>query len=405
MDKALKKGWFISLVGGLFFFYGIMLTNMMTSFNSTFVEVFQIGPKEIGLLSAVAFYSQLLFLIPAGLFIDRFSVRKLMIINLGIGVVGTLIVAFAPNFSFLIGGRFLSGVMLSFAFVSCMKLASSLLPPASMALASALIVTLGMIGGFVAQSPLSFLINKFGWSEAAVIIALIGAIIAVVIRIFVIESKKEEVALSKKVGVFKELKKVICFSQNWYAGWFISLTNLPLAILGAAFGTPYLMRVYDFHLLTAASVTSMLFVGMIFGSPFFGWLANVLKNRRLAMLVGSVGCLVFSLLFIYISSWSVFSLHFLCFLIGFTSAAQVLGYPVVTDNNPIELTGTALSLAVIIIMGGGYGLGIPFVGWALAAGRDYMSAMENYRLAFSIIPVGLLIGTGLTFLMKCEVKK
>ena len=68
---------------------------------------------------------------------------------------------------------------------------------------------------------------------------------------------------------------------------------------------------------------------------------------------------------------------------------------------------TALSLAAFIIMGFGYGLGLPFVGWLLDLFWDKkiidgiaFYSSHTYKLAFLTLPICVLIGAILIFFTK-----
>jgi MFS family permease len=402
------KAWSITLIGALFFFYAFLQVNMMTPLSNPLMKHFGATPKEIGILSAWFFWANIMFIIPAGLLLDRFPIRLLMIINMILAILGTAIFAFSETISMASVGRFLTGIMMSFGLIIVLKLASLWIPSQKMALASSLIITIGTFGGMVSQTPIAALIQAFGWQFTLIMVALFGILITLILSIFIKEPKKHEgeIKQGQKLSIWKSLFLVFRLPQNWICGFFICLVNLPLAILGAFFGATYLIQIYNFSIVQASSIVSMLFLGMIIGSPFFGWLSDFMKVRKLPMLIGSILCLIFMLMVLF-AFHNIMILHFLFFAVGFTSASQVLGYPVITESNHYEISGSALSLAAFIIMGVGYGLSIPFVGFLL----NYMwegkiiegiqtYSIEAYRHAFLTIPIGILIAIFLLFFMK-----
>jgi predicted MFS family arabinose efflux permease len=387
------KNWWISLVGALFFFYAFFQVNLMAPLGSHLLMDLKISSSELGILSACYFYGNVLFLLPAGLLLDRFSTKNLLLVNMGIAMGGTLIFALSSSLFFIALGRFLCGVMMSFGLIICLKLASQLLASQKMGLASSLIVMIGMFGGIVSQMPFSWMILTFGWRGALFGAVVLGAIISLILFMVVPSFKgKGKQSVQEGLSVFKSLKKVFSVPQNWYGGFFISLLNLPVAILGALFGITFLTKSYALSELNAASIVSMLFLGMIAGSPFFGWLSDRMQKRKPSMWIGSGFCLFFMILLLYVSIWNVPLLYLLFFCVGFTSASQVVGYPVIAESNEPEVSASALSLATIIIMGGGYGLGLPFVGWLIEK-----SSMAS---AMITIPIGILLSLLMVCLMK-----
>jgi predicted MFS family arabinose efflux permease len=387
------KGWIISLTGALFFFYAFFQVNLMAPLGGHILSDLRISSSQLGFLSACYFYGNVLFLLPAGLLLDRFSTRNLMLINMGLAIAGTLIFAFASSLLFAAVGRFLCGVMMSFGLIICLKLASLFLPPQKMGTASSLIVMIGMLGGIASQMPLSLMILSLGWRGALLGVIFLGLLITLILFGVVPFSPVGKPQSAKgSLSVSQSLKRVFSIPQNWYGGFFISLLNLPVAILGALFGISFLTKSYGLSELTAASIVSMLFLGMIAGSPFFGWLSDRMQKRKPAMLLGSVFCLLFMLLLLYVNVWNAPLLYLLFFCVGFMSASQVVGYPAIAESNSPEVSSSALSLATIIIMGGGYGLGLPFVGWLIEK-----SSMSS---AMITIPAGIILSIVMVLFMR-----
>lgn len=388
-----KKGWTISLTGALFFFYSFILANIMTPLSMEITKEFNMAAATISLLSAIYFYANVIFIIPAGLCLDRFSVKKLMLITIFIAILGNLIFAVSSNIFLIAFGRFLCGITMAFGLVSCLKLASLWLASNKMALASSLIITIGMFGGIFAQTPVAVLVKNFGWRNALLIVTFLGVFISFILLLVIKEKKIEENRENKNINIIDSLKRSFSCLQNLYCGFFTSLLNLPIAILGALFGISYLTTVKGISYLSASKIVSMLFIGMIIGSVFFGWFSDYLKRRKVPMYIGGFLSLFLMMFILFFNHLNVTFLYILFFMLGFASSSQVLGYPMISESNPSEITATALSLAAFIIMGLGYGLGIPFVGWLL-------DITNVYEKAFLVIPIGIVISMVMVFFMK-----
>jgi len=383
VSKSTIKGWFISLTGALFFFYAFIHCNMMAPLQNCLMSEFNFSSTTIGLIAGLYFYANILFMIPAGLLLDRYSLKMIMVINMCLAIFSSFLFAIADSLWLIAFARFLAGIMMSFGLVSCIKLASLCLPQSSMALASSIIIAIGMFGGVFSQTPVNFLVQTYGWRIALGIIGSIGVVIALIL-FFIVNTPKVK-ATEKAQNIKESLKEVMLRPKNWLGGLYITLLNLPVAILGALYGVSYFMQNFGFTSAEAATVSSMLFFGMIVGSPFFGWFADFVQTYRFPMMLGAALCFVFVLVLMYTAHLSVLAACLLVFLIGFTSAAQVLGYPVIAQSNPANVAATAISLAAILVMGFGYGVMLPFTGWLLDLFKG------NYHMAFLILPLGILI--------------
>ncbi len=405
-----RKGWLITIIGALFFFYGILQINLMTALNHELLTSFNATETKIAILSSWGFYANVLSILPAGLLLDRFSVKKIMLINLTIVIIGTLIFAFAKLLFIAAIGRFLCGITFSFGLIACLKLASYWLPEKEMARASSIIMAIGMLGGVFALVAVTALREVLGWRMAVLLIALLGVFIAAVLW-FVVKDKEmpEQHKITERAGrlsSFESLKEVFKQKQNWLTGFFICFINLPLSVLGALFGISYLVRVYAFSDIGSAGAVAMLFLGVIIGSPIFGAISDRMKRRKPPMLFGAVLGFVLMLLLLYVTDIHPVFLHLLFLGVGIASASQVVGYPIIAESNKPKLSATATSFAVLIIAGVGYGITLPIVGKILDLNlaeqviEDWQISNLAFFRAFLVIPLGLFLAFILALLIK-----
>ena len=110
----------------------------------------------------------------------------------------------------------------------------------------------------------------------------------------------------------------------------------------------------------AASVSSLIFIGIITGSPFWGFLADKwLGSGRILMLACSV--LIFLGIILLTGKilplWMIGSIFF---SFGFFCCTQNLIYPYISKSNPKILISTATGIASLISNSIGAGLQIVF---------------------------------------------
>ncbi len=360
-----RKGWCITIVGSLFFFYAIIQVNLLTALNHELLAFFKATETKIALLSSWGFYAHILMILPAGLLVDRFSIKNLMLVNLFISIIGTLIFAFA-NFLFIAAiGRFLCGIAMPFGFIACLKLASYWISEKEMTKASSIIFSIGMLGGVFSQIVLAFLRYIFGWKIAVIVVALIGFFIAFILFVIVKDKNTEEqlvIEETDRLSMFESLKIITKQKQNWLNGFFICFANLPISILGALFGISYLIRVYCLSDLISASIVSMLFCGVIIGSPIFGFISNKINRRKPPMVMGIIFGIILMLILLCVPHLPLVLLYLIFLGIGFASASQVIGFSVINESNQPKVVATAMSLAIFINSTIGYCISLPIVG-------------------------------------------
>lgn len=414
-----KKAWLVCFVASLFFFYEFMQVNIFNAIDPFLLKEFQVSATRLGQLSAHYFYANVIFLFPAGIILDRFSTKKIIVLSMGLCVLGTFAFAYSPNIDFADACRFATGIGGAFTLLSNVRLASRWFPPKRMALVIGLIVTVGMIGGMVAQTPMTLVTDYFGWRNALRIDGVLGLVIIVLI-FFVVQDYptgresffKAQLKNLHAIGFWKANFSAIKNLQNWLAGLYTSLVNLPIFLIGAMWGGLYLVQTQGFTRTQASYITSMIFVGTIIGSPVFGWLSDRIGRRKLPMIVCAVFAFIVMLIYMYSPHLTLFSAMLLIFLLGFFTAAQIISYPLIAESNTLMLTGAAEGLASVIIMAGG--LTQPLYGFLMGLHWDHtivdgipVYSLANYHAAMLVMPIAIALGLILILFAKetyCKAK-
>lgn len=402
--------WIVCFSAALFFFYEFVQMNMFNAISADLLRTFKINSKQGADLSTIYFYANIIFLFPAGILLDRYSTKKIILTAMTICVLGTLAFAMAPTFWFALACRFLIGIGSAFCFLSCMRLASRWFPRERMALITGLIVTAAMLGGLLAQTPLALLIEALGWRYALMLDGVLGIFIIFLISMLVIDMPIEMTTLQTpsllSLDFWRGIKACYFKLQNWLAATYTCLLNMPLGILGVVWGIPFLMQVHHLTFRQASIVTSMLFLGTIIGGPFIGWLSDHLKARKFLMIVGALSSMTIILLLLSLTTPTFWQL-FACFLlIGFCTSTQILSYPLVTESNSIAFTATAISVISFLTQGGimlfeSWFSSIIEIHWnGTYAYNLPLYPAEAYEHAFLMIPLGFIIALIAAILIK-----
>ena len=383
--------WVVCLSAGLFFLYEFFQLNIFDVINQSLRDEFHLNSTQLSWMSSSFLWANLLFLLPAGIILDRFSTRKIILVALLLCVIGT--VGFALTDSFLLAGLFhaFTGIGNAFCFLSCVVLVSHWFPPARQALVIGMIVTMAFIGGMIAHTPFAYLNNLFGWRSALLIDGLLGALILIWIY-WIVQDKPQEAPEPIHVSqqhVLANFLKALTNRQNWLAGLFTCFLNLPIMILCALWGASYLQVVHHLPEIAASNIVSLIFMGSIIGCPLAGWLSDSMGKRKPLMIMGAIATLLTVIPLFLNISLSQFSLAVLFFILGFVSSTQVISYPLVTESNSLENTGAATGCASVIIMGGA-GVGQVLFGWLMAHHSGLVDASytaADFQYAMWIFPI------------------
>src|SRR5690606_21512991 len=110
--------WLVCLCASLFFFYEFIQMNMFNAISAQLMQAFHINAAQLGRLSAFYFIANVVFLFPAGMLLDRYSARKIILTSLAICVLGTALFASTSSVFFASFFRFMMGIGSAFCFLS-----------------------------------------------------------------------------------------------------------------------------------------------------------------------------------------------------------------------------------------------------------------------------------------------
>jgi MFS family permease len=394
--KKQMKGWIICLIAACFFSYELVQLHMLNAISPMVMKDLELSTTDFSTLCSTYLLADVIFLIPAGIILDRVPVRKVILAALGLCIAGTFGFAMSKTFMQAALSHFLSGIGNAFCFLSCMILASSWFKNKSSFIMS-IMITIGLLGGFLAQVPFTFLAEQFGWKETLVLDGLVGCFIWLLNYFFIEENEKTARVKTPVKDFLGNLKPAFFNSKIWKCGFYTGFLNLPLMIISAMIGNLYLTKALGFSLMHASLITSMISLGTIIGSPFYGFLSDFLQKKRMLMIGGAACSLISFVLILLAEEPSLFAMMSLFFSLGFFTASQVLGYPMITESAPKELTGTSMGLAALIIMGLAFIIQ-PLTGFLI----DIASSSEklNFTYALMIFPIGFFISLLLSFSLK-----
>lgn len=388
--------WLVCLSAGLFFFYEFFQLNIFDVINKPLRLEYNLNATSLSWMSSMFLWADILFLIPAGILLDRYSARRIILYAMLVCIIGTLGFALTHSFVYACFFHALTGVGHAFCFLACVVLITRWFPPQKQALVVGIVVTMAFLGGMAAHTPFAHLVESYGWRDALLIDSLFGMVLLFWIFLVV---KDRSVSVKASAGTQKArlLSGFLMAIQNrhtWLGGLYTAFLNLPIMILCALWGASYLTAVHGLSGISAAATVNYIFIGSLIGCPLAGWLSDSQGRRKPLMMIGAVASLLTLLPFFTGLPLSENWLKCLFFAMGFFTSTQVISYPLIAESNAPGNTGIATGIASVLIMGGG-GLGQLLFGLliehhAKAHPAQYLSS--DYQYAMWIFPIATFFG-------------
>lgn len=399
--------WLIWFLGALFYFYENLLQVSLGVMTKDLMSYFSIDETKLSVLASCYFYAYAFIQIPAGVLIDNYKIRNILLCAIFLCVSGCFLFLISANVFSAYVGRFFVGLGSGFAAISSMKLATNWFPPKKFPLLVSLMVTLGMTGSIVGEGPLSLLVDTIGWQKSILFLSFSGMILFVFVAFFVRENPSSFTEPREYKGgkIFDGAKEVLFCKKSWFLATYAGLMFAPTVIFGGLWGVPFITEFYGIEKTVTASIVSVLFLGWVIGSPVTGLLATYL-NKNFVMLYGTLGALINIILVLYYRFESLNHLSLCLFLFGFFSSCFLPAFALIKDIHNSKNSGVALGFMNTANTLGG-ALGLSFIGflfnikWGNWLG-SFVSPLLNYQIVLTILPIMLVVSLFLAFFFQKE---
>ncbi|GAB4187909.1 MAG: MFS transporter [Simkaniaceae bacterium] len=402
MHRSHKK---ISIVGlaiwslaTLFFFYEFFLRVVLGTFANRLMIDLHLGAEEFSILGAAYYFTYSIMQTPVGLLVDRFGVRLLVTFATAICAFGVLWFSFSDTFLPALISRLLIGFGSAFAFVALLVLALNWFPVEQFSIFAGTAQFLGAIGPLLAGGPTALLLNAVNgnWRLILLGVGFFGLALAVLLGIFIRNRPKGcktcIVFIETTEPLKQRLQQLFQNKQVWIIVLFAACAYVSMPLLGAYWGTTY-MESRGFSKSAAATITSMIWLGLATGSLSLGKISDLLKRRKPVLCSAALLGTIISAIILYISPDDEYVLVPLFFLLGFSSAAQVVSFPTIAEHVPKKLHSTAIGFnnTVITLFAG---ILPPFASSLIQEARELtphptglLYTQEDFTIGLSLMPI------------------
>lgn len=384
LSNSRVLAWVVWGAAAIFYAYQYVLRVMPNIMMDDLLLRFDVGPQEFGQFSGVYYIGYSLMHLPLGMCLDRFGPKRVMPICILLTVAGLLPIIFSEHWAYPIIGRFVMGMGSSAAILGAFKIIRITFSEAHFTRMLSLCVTVGLIGAIYGGGPVNFMRQSIGYENVVWLFAAIGIALAALSYIII---PNTEPVHSK--SVYAEVKEVITNPKVMLICIFAGMMVGPLEGFADVWGSAFLKKVYSMEDNVAASLPSMIFIGMCFGAPILSLIAEK-TNSYLGTIIAS-GMVMAAIFFWMIVGYIPLTPMSVMFIIvGVCSAYQILAiYKASTYVNE-NVVGITTALANMIIMIFGYAFHT-LIGSIL----EYIgpNSVVGYELSIGIIPVALATGS------------
>ncbi len=346
------RRWLIFLIACLLFLLSQFYRASVAVITPDLIRDLGMDTRGLSLISAAFFYAFALMQIPISMYLDGIGPRVSMAALSLIAVMGAVMFALGHSLSVLVTGRMLIGIGMACNLMGTLKLITLWFTPRRFATLSTLVFSLGTVGNLIAATPLVLMVQAMGWRNSFLFIAGINLVLTVLF--YIIARDRPESSESRDIpkAASTQIREILAnlrqlFGEKDY--WIISLGTFCrygiFAAVQSLWAAPFLINVIGVSVVSAGNLLLLMSMGMVIGSPFCGWLSDVvLKNRKGIIVSGLIAMgAVLALLTRLSSDTSMTLLCILFFGFGFISSSGGIMYAHIKEQVPAERAGTAMT--------------------------------------------------------------
>ena len=344
-------GW---LVATLFFVYSVVSSVLFALLSGDIQNGLDLGPVDLGALSAALFASLALGQLFAGTLADRVDMRILLSVAAAVSAIGTFLFAATAHPLLAAVGRIIAGLGMSFAFVGAAFVARVWFPSERYAF----MVGLSQMFANVASALLAVLFAQFlsglGYRQVFMGMGILGVIIAILCLSVLREPPSQEGAPDSgpRMSPIEAWRSVLLAPQIWLGGIYFGLFFGVLLAFADLWNMP-LQLSFGNTLARAAEVNAGIPFGVAIGSVVAGWFAGrnsgpLPPARTFAW--GAALAMVGILALPPLPSFYAMLLHL---VFGFFMGGSVLAFAIVASQCPPQTQGTAIGFVTTLGYVGG----------------------------------------------------
>jgi len=356
------RRWVMWAIPSLLFLIGFFHRAAPGVIARDLMQTYAITGTTVGWLAATYFYPYAGLMVPAGLLLDAYGVRRVLTVGGAVMGLGAMLMGAAATLPVLFAGRFLVGVGATATFIGTLKVAAAWFPTNSFGFLAALTATVGVLGALMSTLPLAALVARVGWRDTfwgVGLLTLAGAALCLLVVRDQPPGGAAPAATNGARGVLTGALQVVRNPHTWppFLAFFCFYSvagNLMLWIV------PYVRDVYGLERSEAAFYATATSLALLVAAPLIGFASDRLLSRRKAPLVALsvVQCALWLVFVATLGAVQRPALYALLFGMGLAGAVFVLVWPIGREVNPPHLDGVAVA---VVNFGG-------FLGAALTQG-------------------------------------
>jgi len=338
--------------------------------------------------------------IPAGVLLDRFGSKAMILTGGSLMVIGQVTLAFTEILPVAVAARAVVGLGDAFTFISVLRLVPHWFPPHQIPLVSQLTGLSGQFGQVLTAVPFLGLLAGPGWTTAFTAAACLGAL-SLILTVALVKNAPDSTAVDDPATDLRATLrniKTVWLRPGTRLGFFSHMgTPFSITVFALMWGVPYLTVAQNVSRTGAGTLLTISVVAAVTSGVIIGVITGRHPHRRSWVVLGIIAgnAVAWTAVLALNSPAPYWLLVVLVTVISAGGPGSVVGFDIARTFNPGATLGTAQGavnvggfLAALLVM--------EAMGLVIQASGGY--SFDSFRLAWcvqyvlwAVAVVGILI--------------
>jgi MFS family permease len=324
--------------------------------------------------------------VPAGILLDRFGSRTLIVSGAALMAAGQLALALTASLPLAIGARAVVGLGDAVTFISVLRLVPHWFPPRRVPLLTQLTGICGQLGQVLSAIPFLALLTGTTWATAYVSVTAFGALAMVLAFAMVKDTPSGRVVERETMSVRATLRsvKTVWLRPGTRLGFFTHMgTQFSVTVFALMWGVPYLTVAQGL----STGVTGALLTTSVVAAISSGIVIGIATGRypkrrsRIVLAIIASNALAWTVVLALPERAPLWLLALLIVVISVGGPGSMVGFDFARTFNPSATLGTAQGM---VNMGGFIASLLVMQAMGLILGAMGGYSFESFRVAWTV---------------------
>jgi MFS family permease len=225
------------------------------------------------MLASSYFWGYTLMQIPAGLLVDRYGVKRVVLCSMAASSLGSAAFALAPNLIDVFAARLIVACGDALVFTALLKLVAQSFSDERFGFMSGISQVSGYVGGVMATTPLAAAVSGFGWRACFIFIACLG-VANLALASVTLKPAPASAGNKTFAGVLSAAWQSLSHAANWGCAMTFASHFAVVTTLSGVWGIPMVAHLFRISPSAAGAPLLGFMIGNAIGSIFLGHMAD-----------------------------------------------------------------------------------------------------------------------------------